>query len=54
LGSGGVVPLILDLCIRWRSVVNFTPRPLYFRGKDTGIQWRWGWANPRAGLDAVA
>jgi hypothetical protein len=25
---------ILNLGTRWRSVVSFTPRPLYFRGKS--------------------
>jgi len=27
-GSGGIAPRILNLCIRWRWVVSFTPRPL--------------------------
>jgi len=31
--SGGIVPVILDLGIRWRWVVSFTPRPLYPQGK---------------------
>jgi hypothetical protein len=26
-GSGGTAPRILDLGIRWRRVVSFTPRP---------------------------
>jgi len=30
LGSGGATPLILKLYTRWRWVVSFTPRPLYF------------------------
>jgi hypothetical protein len=33
LGGGGIAPRILDLDTRWRSVVNFTPRPLYPQGK---------------------
>jgi hypothetical protein len=28
-GSGGVAPLILNLCTRWRRVVNFASRLLY-------------------------
>jgi hypothetical protein len=28
-GSGDTAPFILDLGMRWRSVVKFTPRPLY-------------------------
>jgi hypothetical protein len=33
-GSGGIVPGILDLGTRWRSVVSFTPRPLYSQEKS--------------------
>jgi hypothetical protein len=33
-GSGGIAPRILDLGIRWRWVVSFTPRPLYSQGKS--------------------
>jgi hypothetical protein len=33
-GSGGIAPRILDLGIRWRWVVSFTPRPLYPQGKS--------------------
>jgi hypothetical protein len=29
IGSGGITARILDLGIRWRWVVSFTPRPLY-------------------------
>jgi len=28
-GATRIPPLILNLCTMWRSVVNFTPRPLY-------------------------
>jgi len=31
MDSGGIAPLILNLGTRWRWVVNFTPRQLYFR-----------------------
>jgi len=34
LGSGGIVPHILDHGIRWRLVVSFTPWPLYPQGKS--------------------
>jgi hypothetical protein len=30
-----MVPLILNLGTRWRCVVNFTPRPLYPREKNS-------------------
>jgi hypothetical protein len=33
-GSGCIPPRILDLCIRWRWVVIFTPRPIYTQGKS--------------------
>jgi hypothetical protein len=32
--SGDIAPSILDLGSRWRSVVSFTPRPLYPQGKS--------------------
>jgi hypothetical protein len=33
-GSGVIVPRILNHGTRWRLVVNFTPRPLYSRGRS--------------------
>jgi hypothetical protein len=33
LGSGVIVPRIIDFGTRWRWVVSFTPRPLYSQGK---------------------
>jgi hypothetical protein len=33
LGIGGIAPNILNLGIRWRWEVSFTPRPLYSEGK---------------------
>jgi hypothetical protein len=33
--SGGIAPRILELDIRWRLVVSFTPRLLYPQGKST-------------------
>jgi hypothetical protein len=44
---------ILDLGIRWRLVVSFTPLLLYPRGKSPGTLWIGGWVGPRVGLDAV-
>jgi hypothetical protein len=32
-GNGGIGPCILNLYIRWRWVVSFTPRPLHLRVK---------------------
>jgi hypothetical protein len=32
--TGGIAPLILDLGIRWRWVLSFTPRPLYPPGNE--------------------
>jgi hypothetical protein len=34
LGSGSIVPRVLDLSTRWKWMVNFTPRPLYPQGKS--------------------
>jgi len=28
-GSGAIAPRLLDFGTRWRSVISFTPRPLY-------------------------
>jgi hypothetical protein len=33
-GSGGIAPRIFYLSTRWRWVVSFTPRPLYYMGKS--------------------
>jgi hypothetical protein len=38
--TGDLTPCILNLNTRDRIVVNFTPRPLYPRGKMTGIMRR--------------
>jgi hypothetical protein len=34
-GSGFIASRIIDLGIRWRWVVSFTPRPLYPQGKSS-------------------
>jgi len=44
--SRGVAPLLLNLGTRWRSVVNFIPRPLYPRQRTAvpvhcGTGWVW-------------
>jgi hypothetical protein len=49
----GIPQLILNLDARLRSVVNITPRPLYFPGKDFRIHWRGSWASPNAGTDVL-
>jgi len=49
-GSGSVVPFILNLSTRWRSVDSFTFRPLYARETAPSALWREG-GGPRAGLD---
>jgi hypothetical protein len=33
-GSGGIAPHILNLGIRWRSVISSMPRPLYIWGRS--------------------
>jgi hypothetical protein len=33
-GSGGIASRILDLGTRWRCMVSFTIRPLYFQGRS--------------------
>jgi hypothetical protein len=36
-GNGCIDPHFLDLGTSWRWVVNFTPRPLYSRGKEPPV-----------------
>jgi hypothetical protein len=50
-GSGSIAPRILDLCIRWRWVVSFTPRPLYPQGRSAcyPLDRRLGWPQSRSG-----
>jgi len=45
-GISGIAPRILDLCTRCRSVVSFTPRPLYPKERAAGTQWIGGWVGP--------
>jgi hypothetical protein len=42
---------ILELGIKWRWVVSFTSRPLYFKERTTGTHWIGGLIGPRASLD---
>jgi hypothetical protein len=41
--SGGIVPWIVNMCIRWRWVVIFTLRSLYPGARACDIQWIGGW-----------
>jgi hypothetical protein len=34
MGSGGIVPFILNTGCKWRWVVSFTPPPVYFLGNS--------------------
>jgi hypothetical protein len=52
--SVGIVPRILNIDIRWRWVVSFTPRSLYPGERAPGTHRIGGWMNPKANLDAVA
>jgi hypothetical protein len=52
-GNGGIALRILDLGIRWRWVISFTPRPLYPQGKSPWYPLRRNWVGPRTGLNAV-
>jgi hypothetical protein len=44
---------IVDLGTIQRSVVRFTPRSIYPRGKDSSTDWIGGQVGSRAGLDAM-
>jgi hypothetical protein len=48
---GGITPSVLNVAIRWRGVVSFTPLPLYRRRKEI-LPWSGGWMGSRSGLDA--
>jgi hypothetical protein len=53
-GSKGVAPLVLNLGIRWRRVINLTSHPLYHhhrpppRGKNPGANWIGGWTDSQS------
>jgi hypothetical protein len=51
-GNGSIYPPFLDLGIRWRSVVSFTPRPLYPQRKSPWylLDRRLGRPQSRSGL----
>jgi hypothetical protein len=51
LRSGGIAPRILDLGTRWRSVVSFTPQPLYPQRKSPSylLDKRLGGSQSRSG-----
>jgi hypothetical protein len=52
-GIGGTVPLIFNLCIRWRSVVRFTPRLFYPLVNFPGTNWIGRWVGRRVGLNVL-
>jgi len=53
MGSGGIVPRVVNLGARRRWVVSFKPRTLY-RGENVpGTYLIWNWVRSRTGLDAV-
>jgi hypothetical protein len=52
-GNGYINPHFLDLGTSWRSVVSFTPLPLYPEKRAHRIHWIGGWVGPRAGLHTV-
>jgi len=35
--SGGIAPHILNLSIRWKTVVSYMPWPLYTQGKSPPV-----------------
>jgi hypothetical protein len=53
--NGGIAPRILDLGARLRSVVSFTPRPLYPQGKSPSypLDRRLGGPQSRSGHGSV-
>ena len=53
VGSGGVVPLIHNLCTKWRWVASFTRWPLYLPKKSPHTCWIECWVGPIAGLDSL-
>jgi hypothetical protein len=46
-----IAPFIRDLGTRWRSVVSFTPRPLYPLVIKSGKRSIGGWMGPRTSVD---
>jgi hypothetical protein len=53
-GSGGIVPHISNISIRWRRMVSFTPWSLNCRVKAPSTYWIGGWVCTTADLDMVA
>jgi hypothetical protein len=51
--SGGIIPRILNLGIRWMWVISFRPRLLYPQGKTPGTHWIRGCVGPRTVLDVM-
>jgi len=53
-GSGAVAARIHNLGTRWRGVVSFTPRKLYYAWRSPWypLDWRLGGPQSRSGRDA--
>jgi hypothetical protein len=50
MGHEGILSLILNIGIRWASVVNFTPRPLtHWKGRRCRLNRRLGEPQSRSG-----
>jgi hypothetical protein len=52
-GEWSYSSIILELGIRWRRVVSFTPLPLYPGERARGTDFTGGWVGPRAGLGVM-
>lgn len=52
-GVRSTAPLIRNLNVRWRWVVNFTPWPLQTWKRTPCTHWIGGWMGPNTGLDIL-
>lgn len=52
-GSKGSAPLILNLGTTRTRAVNFTPWPIYPRGKNASTHWIGGWVGHSASLNVL-
>jgi len=54
MGSGGIVPLTVNLCIRWSRLVSSMLRLLYSMGTALLVLFEFeGFVEVRTGLDAL-
>jgi len=53
LGNREIAPPTFNPSSRWRRVVSFKFRSLYFGVRAPGTHWVGGWLGHRAGVDAV-